>query len=311
MKQMVDHAGPPVVFEADTTKVGQFVTREIQTGTGARRYKLYIPSTYDGSQAMPLVVVLHGCTQDPDNAARGTRFNEVAEESKVLIAYPEQPAAANGLKCWNWFDPAHQKRDQGEPALIAGITRQVMKDTKVDPHRVYIVGLSAGAAMALTVAYAYPEIFAAVGLHSGIAYGLATNTAEAIRRMGAGAADPVDLAAAVTSRMGVNHPIPAIVFHGRSDKTVNAANAVNIVAQLKTGFDSTALQVRDEKSGLTPLGYHFTWRTLGHPSLIEEWSVEELGHAWSGGSKAGTYTDDRGPDATRVIMRFLLEHSRA
>src|SRR5512141_1596145 len=241
---MVDHAAPPVVIESSGADSGQFLTREIQTDAGPRRYKLYIPSSYDGSKSMPLVVVLHGCTQDPDNVARGTRFNEVAEESKVLVAYPEQPAAFNGLKCWNWFDAAHQKRDQGEPALIAGITRQVMKEMKVDSRRVYIVGLSAGAAMALTVAYAYPEIFAATGLHSGIAYGIATSTPEAIRRMGVGATDPVDLGAAVIRGVGANRPIPTIVFQGKSDKTVNPANADNIVAQLMTGFAQNDLKLR-------------------------------------------------------------------
>ena len=308
---MVDYSVPPAVVETDTAGAGQFVTREIQTDTGTRRYKLYIPSSYDGSAAMPLVVVLHGCTQDPDNVARGTRFNEVAEESKVLVAYPEQPTAANGLKCWNWFDPAHQMRDRGEPALIAGMTRQVMKEMKVDSHRVYIAGLSAGAAMALTVSYAYPEMFAAAGLHSGIAYGVATSTPEAVRRMGVGASDPVDFAAAVIRGMGANHPVPTIVFQGKSDKTVNPANADNIVAQLMTGFPESARSQTESRAGTTAQGYHFMKRVFGHPSMIEEWSVDELGHAWSGGSKEGTYTDDRGPDATREIMRFLLEHRRA
>lgn len=308
---MVDHAAPPVVIESSGADSGQFLTREIQTDAGPRRYKLYIPSSYDGAKAMPLVVVLHGCTQDPDNVARGTRFNEVAEESKVLVAYPEQPAAFNGLKCWNWFDAAHQKRDQGEPALIAGITRQVMKDMKVDSHRVYIVGLSAGAAMALTVSYGYPEIFAATGLHSGIAYGIATSTPEAIRRMGVGAAEPADFAGAVVRGMGANKPSPTIVFQGKSDKTVNPANADNIVAQLSSGFPQSELKASSESSGVTPQGYHFTRRVFGKPSLIEQWSVDELGHAWSGGSKDGTYTDERGPDATREIMRFLLEHKHA
>jgi poly(hydroxyalkanoate) depolymerase family esterase len=308
---MVDHAAPPVVIEATGADSGQFVTREFQTNTGPRRYKLYIPSSYNGSSAMPLVVVLHGCTQDPDNVARGTRFNQAAEESKVLVAYPEQPAAANGLKCWNWFDVAHQKRDQGEPALIAGITRQVMKDMKVDSHRVYIVGLSAGGAMALTVSYAYPEIFAAAGVHSGIAYGIATSTPEAIRRMGIGAGDSADYAGVVTRAMGANNPIPTIVFQGKSDKTVNPANADNIVTQLSTGFAQSQLSVKSESSGVTAQGFHFSKRVVGKPSLIEEWSVDELGHAWSGGSKDGTYTDERGPDATHEIMRFLMEHRHA
>lgn len=306
---MVD--SPPPAVTTDTVHAGQFVTRQIQTETGTRNYKLYIPSSYDGKKALPLVVVLHGCTQDPDNVARGTRFNEAAEESKVLVAYPEQPAAANGLKCWNWFNATHQKRGEGEPALIAGIAQQVMKEIRVDPKRVYIVGLSAGAAMAMTVAYAYPELFAAAGLHSGIAYGIATSTPEAIRRMGVGASDPIDFGAAVVRGMGTNHAIPTIVFQGKSDKTVNPANAENIVSQLMTGFDQQSLTVSGETTGSTAAGYHFTHRTIGKPVVIEEWSVDELGHAWSGGSKDGTYTDEKGPDATREIMRFLLEHKHA
>jgi len=302
---------PPPAVATDSVRAGQFVTRQIQTDTGTRNYKLYIPSSYDGKKALPLVVVLHGCTQDPDNVARGTRFNEVAEESKVLVAYPEQPAAANGLKCWNWFNASHQKRGEGEPALIARITQQVMKEMRVDPKRVYIAGLSAGAAMAMTVAYAYPELFAAAGLHSGIAYGIATSTPEAIRRMGVGASDPIDFGAAVVRGMGTNHAIPTIVFQGKSDKTVNPANAENIVSQLMTGFDQQSLTVSEETTGSTVAGYHFTHRTIGKPVVIEEWSVDELGHAWSGGSKDGTYTDEKGPDATREIMRFLLEHQHA
>ena len=302
---------PPPAVATDSSRAGQFVTRQIETATGPRNFKLYIPSSYDGKKSLPLVVVLHGCTQDPDNVARGTRFNVVAEESKVLVAYPEQPAAANGLKCWNWFDASHQKRDQGEPALIAGITRQIMKDMRVDSRRVYIVGLSAGAAMALTVAYAYPEIFAASGLHSGIAYGIATSTPEAIRRMGIGASDPVDFGAVVVKGIGSNRAVPTIVFQGKSDKTVNPINADNIVSQLMTGFDQSLIAVSDEKTGVTAAGYHFTHRTFGKPAVIEQWSVDELGHAWSGGSKDGTYTDEKGPDATREIMRFLLEHKHA
>ena len=311
MKAMVDHTPPPIVIEADTASNAQFTAREIETANGRRRYKLFIPSSYDGSKPLPLVVMLHGCTQDPDNVARGTRFNEVAEKSNVIIAYPEQPAAANGLKCWNWFDPAHQKRDQGEPALIAAMTRDVMSSMKVDSHRVYLAGLSAGAAMALTVAYAYPEVYAAAALHSGIAYGIVSSTREAIRRMGAGASDPSDLAGVVVKGLGSNHAIPAIVFQGKSDKTVNAANADNVVAQLLSGFEPRAIAGPGSSTSTTSRGYHFTRRTYGKPVVVEEWIVDELGHAWSGGSKDGTYTDENGPDATSEMMRFLLEHRHA
>ncbi len=310
MKPMVDVSSPPAAIATDSLP-GQFVTKEISTPAGSRRYKLYIPASYDGKKAVPLVVVLHGCTQDPDNVARGTRFNVAAEKSQVLVAYPEQPAAANGLKCWNWFDAAHQKRDAGEPALIAAITRQVMTDMRVDLHRVYIVGLSAGAAMALTVSYAYPDIYAAAGLHSGIAYGVATSTPEAIRRMGVGATDPADFAGAVGRAFGTNRAIPTIVFQGKSDKTVNPANADNIVTQLLGGFDESVANARSEEAGTTTGSYHFSRKSYGKPVVVEEWIVDELGHAWSGGSAEGTYTDARGPDATGEIMRFLLQHRRA
>jgi esterase, PHB depolymerase family len=215
---MIDHSAPPIAIEADTSTSGQFLTREIATSSGPRRYKLYIPSSYDGKKALPLVVVLHGCTQDPDIAARGTRFNQAAEQSKVFVAYPEQPAAANGLKCWNWFDAAHQKRNEGEPALIAAITRQVMSDLKVDSHRVYIAGLSAGAAMALTVAYAYGDLYAAAGLHSGIAYGVATSTPQAIRRMGVGAADPADYGALVRKGWDRTRPFRRSCFREKATR---------------------------------------------------------------------------------------------
>jgi poly(3-hydroxybutyrate) depolymerase len=165
--------------------------------------------------------------------------------------------------------------------------------------------------MALTVSYAYPEIFAATGLHSGIAYGVATSTAEAIKRMGVGATEIADWAGAVTRGVGANKPLPTILFQGRSDKTVNPANADNIIAQLTTGFSQSAVKAMSESSGVTTAGYHYTKRVFGSPSIIEEWLVDELGHAWSGGSSEGTYTDERGPDATREIMRFLLEHRHA
>ncbi len=308
---MVDYASPPAAVEADTLSQAQFVSREIQTASGPRRYKMFIPSSYDGRTPVSLVVVLHGCTQDPDNVARGTRFNGEAEKAGTLVAYPEQPATANGLKCWNWFDVSHQRRDAGEPALIAAITRDVMATMKVDWRRVYIAGLSAGGAMAMTVSYAYPDLYAAAGIHSGIAYGIAGSTPEAIRRMGVGAADPADLAAAVVNGVGHNRSIPTIVFQGKSDKTVNVANADIIVSQLLTGFSRSDAKKPRVESGITGQGYHFVRRLFGHPVVIEEWIVDELGHAWSGGSIDGTYTDPKGPDATAEMMRFFRQHERA
>jgi poly(hydroxyalkanoate) depolymerase family esterase len=294
-------------------ETGQFIMREISTDHGTRRYKLYIPGSYDGSKAFPLVVMLHGCTQDPDDIARGTQLNEAAEGKRVLVAYPEQPESANPRKCWNWYDPAHQKRDEGEPALIAAITRQVMKDYRVDQKRVYVAGISAGAAMAVTVALTYPDLFAAVGSHSGIPYGKATTVGEALAAMqGRGIAADA-LASAAKNAMGTRmRAIPAIVFQGGNDHVVNPANAPQLVAQLMSiqgppPADMTTRVMGEKVESAN--GYQYTRALYGKgETAIELWVVEELGHAWSGGSTAGTFADAKGPSATTEMLRFFLEH---
>lgn len=295
----------------DSAADGEFLMKEIETPDGPRRYKLYIPSRYDEKRPAPLLVVLHGCTQDPDDVAKGTRFNSIANEKGFLVAYPEQPQKYNGLKCWNWFDQNHQLRGKGEPALIADITEQVVNEYSIDARRVYIVGLSAGGAMALTTAYAYPEIFAAAGIHSGIAYGAVTSINDALKAMHGGASDPSVLAAAVVNAMGSARHFPAIVFQGKADKSVNYVNGDQIVSQLAELYAPGPLAKLSETAGEVN-GYHFTKRVYGNGRpLVEEWVVDELGHAWSGGSKDGTYTDVNGPDASREMVRFFLDHPRS
>ena len=301
---------PAIVAESETAS-SEFLMREIVTPDGPRRFKLYVPSSYDKKSPAPLLVVLHGCTQDPDDVARGTRFNSIAEKKGILVAYPEQPQKANGLKCWNWFDTGHQRRDQGEPALIAEIARRVITEYSVDARRVYIAGLSAGGAMALTVAYAYPELFAAAGVHSGIAYGAATSVADAMKAMGAGAADPASLSSIVEKGMGSRRYFPAIVFQGAADKSVKVVNAAHVVSQLSESFAPGGLKKMSETPGSTEGGYHYSRVIYGNGRpMIEEWIVDELGHAWSGGSTDGTYTDPKGPDAAKEMIRFFLEHPR-
>ena len=161
--------------------VGRFVSKSFSNEAGSRAYKLYIPSRHKGLR--PLIVMLHGCHQSPDDFAAGTRMNFAAEKHGCFVVYPEQTSTANASKCWNWFNISDQKRGQGEPDIIAGITRQVMADYKIDPQRIYVAGLSAGGAAAAIVGEAYPDLYAAVGVHSGLACGVANDMPSAFEAM--------------------------------------------------------------------------------------------------------------------------------
>lgn len=263
---------------------------------GKRGYKLYVPSGYTG-QAVPLVVMLHGCTQSPDDFAAGTRMNELAEEQTFLVAYPAQPQSANISKCWNWFRASDQQRGRGEPSLIAGITREVMSDLAVEPGRVYIAGLSAGGAAAAVMGQTYPELYAAIGVHSGLACGAATDMPSAFEAMRQGR----------PSAGGSKGTVPTIVFHGDGDLTVNPVNGDQVIAQSKAGAGLRQTQSR----GQSEKGVHYT-RIVhtgddGKPRL-EQWVLHGAGHAWSGGSSAGSFTDPSGPDASREMMRFFRQH---
>jgi len=279
----------------------QFQARSFGGAGGSRDYRLYVPARRPG-KVLPLVVMLHGCTQSPDDFAAGTRMNVLAESHGCLVAYPGQPQSANAQKCWNWFKPADQRRDRGEPALIAGITREVMRDHPVDPGRVYVAGLSAGGAAAAVMGMAYPDLYAAVGVHSGLACGAARDIPSAFAAMREGAGP------APMRRDG--RAVPAIVFHADKDGTVHPRNADHVVAQF--GVES-GLQVTVEH-GEVPGGRAYT-RSVhagadGRP-MLEQWLVHGGGHAWSGGSAAGSYTDPLGPDASREMLRFFAEHRLA
>ena len=290
-------------------KRGQFLTKSFSNQAGSRTYKLYVPSQYRG-QPLPLIVMLHGCTQSPDDFAAGTRMNLRAEEHNCFVVYPEQAASANISKCWNWFRPGDQIRGQGEPALIAGLTRQVMSDYSVDEERVYAAGLSAGAAAAAVLAAAYPDLYAAIGVHSGLACGAASDVPSAFAAMRRSRPAARRRSGGKSSgRGGYSRIVPAIVFHGDQDTTVHPNNGDQVIAQLREMSD-TAVKMTVE-DGRVPGGRAYT-RTVhrdaaGH-SIFEQWVIHGAGHAWSGGSLTGSYTDPQGPDATREMLRFFLDH---
>jgi poly(hydroxyalkanoate) depolymerase family esterase len=282
---------PPLVSGA------RFEDRTFANSAGARAYKLYVPSGFTGD-ALPLVVMLHGCTQSPDDFAAGTQMNALAEENLFLVAYPAQPPSANAQKCWNWFNAGDQRRDHGEPALIAGITREIMGEFPVEAGRVYIAGLSAGGAAAAIMGSTYPDLYTAIGVHSGLACGAASDMPSAFSAMRQGGK---------LSATGNGPGIPTIVFHGDRDTTVRAVNGDQVIAQSKAGAN---LRV-DVSSGSAKGGLAYT-RTIHRDRedkpVLEQWVLHGAGHAWSGGSSAGSYTDPRGPDASREMVRFFLHH---
>ena len=278
-----------------------FISGSYTNHAGTRGYKLYVPSTYKG-QAMPLLVMLHGCTQDPDDFAAGTQMNAVAEEKQCFVVYPAQSQQANNHKCWNWFNALDQQRGQGEPSMIAGIAQQVIADYPVDERQVYVAGLSAGGAMAVIVGTLYPDLFAAVGVHSGLPYASAQDLPSALSAMKRGASGNVNKAAHTE---GASPPI--IVFHGDQDNTVHPRNGEQVMEQ-KLRAHGLAQARAEADAGSVPNGHRYTVTTHRHEDgtpLGEHWVVHGAGHAWSGGSAAGSYTDGRGPDASREMMRFF------
>ncbi|MGZ9243682.1 MAG: extracellular catalytic domain type 1 short-chain-length polyhydroxyalkanoate depolymerase [Candidatus Binatia bacterium] len=276
---------------------GRFLSKSFANMAGTCAYKLFIPSGSE-LEARPLIVMLHGCNQSADDFAAGTRMNFAAEELSCYVAFPEQNDEANSSRCWNWFQSGHQARSHGEPSIIAGIAKQIIGDYAINPGRVYVAGLSAGGAAAAVVAQAYPDVFAALGVHSGLPCGVARESFSAFAAMQGYAMFPPTPCNA----------IPTIVFHGDQDRSVHARNGAD-VANGAAGGESYEREV--ERWAAVPAGRGYSrsiHRELGGKQMIEDWVIHGLGHAWSGGSTAGSYTDPLGPDASKEMIRFFLEH---
>jgi len=310
----VEPAGPQATPDAAPTRppVGdqpeQWTDGSFSHQGRTLAYKLYVPPHAAGAspKARSLVLMLHGCTQNPADFAAGTQMNALAREHGFVVLYPEQTQHANAQKCWNWFKPQHQQRGRGEPALLAALTQSVMAGQDVDPARVYVAGLSAGAAMADILGRCYPDLFAAVGVHSGLPSGAADNVMSALSAMRSGTS-------AAPAPLGHGPMPPVIVFHGDADATVHPDNGASVVSAARglRGADEAVPRITQ---GNSLQGQRYTqtvYTAADGQRTVEHWLLHGAGHAWSGGSMAGTYTDPRGADASVEMLRFFMSHPMA
>jgi poly(hydroxyalkanoate) depolymerase family esterase len=266
---------------------------------GARQYTVYRPWRGAGRRR-PLIVMLHGCHQTADDFAAGTRMSQLAARMGCIVVYVEQSVAAHPTRCWNWFKAAHQEREEGEPSLIAGITREVIARHRADPRRVYVAGMSAGGAMAAIMGHTYPDLYAAVGIHSGLPYAAARDAVSALAAMRGlrGTLDP-------RYRPAAFRAIPTIVFHGDLDTTVHSRNSMQAIMQAGPAADDRGTDAveRGEENGRR---YTRTVHSdASGRTAVEHWLLHGSGHAWSGGSSHGSFTDPRGPDASRAMLKFF------
>jgi poly(hydroxyalkanoate) depolymerase family esterase len=295
---------------APAEETGQFVAGTYTNHAGTREYKTYIPALYHG-QPLPLLVMLHGCKQDPDDFALGTRMNALADEHGFVVVYPKQAREANVSHCWNWFQAKDQQRGEGEPSLIAGITRAVMDTYHLDRRRVYVAGLSAGGAMAAIMATTYPDVYAAAGIHSGLAYAAAGDLPSAVAAM----RGETSKRSRHKRRDAFHRKVPTIVFHGDRDKTVHPNNGDQVIAHASSPRSNVRPDASAEGESTVETGWmsgrtytRKIYQDRSRRSIVEQWIVHGAGHAWSGGSANGSFSDPKGPDASREMLRFFLQH---
>lgn len=292
----------PAAIRLQRPSPGSFTTDEFNGSAGKLSYRLYTP-VGSTRRRLPLVVMLHGCSQSASDFATGTTMNRLADELGFLVLYPQQSQAANLARCWNWHDPRHQARGSGEPAMIAALTRHAMDLGRANPARIYIAGLSAGGAAAAIVAAAYPDLYVAVGVHSALAQGDIRSIGAALSAMrGKGGAGP---------RGKLPRQLPTIVFHGDDDRVVHPSNASGFLSNLERSKSGPL--VSQSHSGRSKGGRDFTRRVYKSGTgevLLEDWMIQGLGHGWSGGSRLGSYTEPAGPDASREMLRFFLSRKR-
>jgi poly(hydroxyalkanoate) depolymerase family esterase len=290
---------------------------------GSRPYFVYTPASYQVGKAVPMIVMLHGCAQAPADLATGTQMDQLADQKQFIVVYPQETSTYNQTECWNWFDSADQSRGNGEPAIIAGIAQTVEQNTSqwtIDHHRIYVAGVSAGAAMAVILGATYPDIFAAIGVQSGLEYKAATTSNDAWTAMRQGGPDPMKQGQVAYNAMGsIARVVPTIIFHGTGDYLVYPVNGQQVVQQwmqtdhlasdntYNASFTSPTSTTNGQVSG----GHSYTvyrWNDTHGNEVQEYWVVNGMGHAWSGGSSSGSFTDAQGPSATQAFYTFFMSH---
>ena len=294
---------------------------------GSRPYFVYTPTNYQVGVAVPLVVMLHGCTQKAVDLATGTQMNTLAEQQNFIVVYPQQTSSANQYLCWNWFDLANQSRDKGEPSIIAGIVQSITQNTarwSIDTNRIYVAGISAGAALAVILGATYPDVFAAIGVHAGFEYQAATNSSAGLRAGRNGGPDPRQqglLAYEAMNAVGsFARAVPTIVFHGTKDYVINIINGDQTVQQWMYtdmlashgSYNANFTAPTTTTKGQVPGGRSYVtygWKDANSNEIQQYWKVDGMGHAWSGGNPGGSYTDAKGPNASQAIYSFFLLHS--